>query len=261
MTVKKAPRWQTKLCGGLSKVPVSTSLPAGLHIKIDMQTGAKLARLIPPDQVVGFVPTIQARRERIWRLIWAAEAKSYPTFSCTTTASSIAVVFELRFDWAENGAMRLLELLEAGELDRNIFYRVTESVAQFGIAPRLQRSQSLRRPIPDDRAAVWPERGDIFFATAGKAARTTHLQVVKEPLTMQTSTAANAEPVVATVLAGMEVIDRLTRVGESPPTGSGPSPESIVRDPSFVTQFPGKYLTEHHWGRGQIDWWVRCTRI
>ena len=92
-------------------------LPAGLHIKIDVQTGAKMARLM--EQHVGIRLPSEVRHAREARLIEQAAGGTHPIAHCKTSRGALSI--ELRFDWAPIGAGRLLALMEDGFLERNVF--------------------------------------------------------------------------------------------------------------------------------------------
>ena len=63
------------------------------------------------------------------------------------------------------------------------------------------------------------------------------------------------EPAVATILSGMETIDQIEEVGDTPPAGQGPSLARIIADPTFIDSFPGDYLSS--WPN--IDSWLSCV--
>ena len=60
----------------------------------------------------------------------------------------------------------------------------------------------------------------------------------------------------ARVIDGIDVLARITEVGDLPQWGSGPSPGSITSDPTFHTDFPGNYLRSK-WPT--ITYWKACS--
>lgn len=95
-------------------------LPPGLHIQMDLQTGKKMAKLM--EQQVGVKLVSEMRRDNLQKYIALAKDNIFPTAECETSKGDVTI--ELRFDWGQHGAERLLELINDEFFTNNVFYRV-----------------------------------------------------------------------------------------------------------------------------------------
>lgn len=131
---------------------------------------------------------------------------------------------EVRPDWAPVGAQRLQELVEAKFFDGVGFFRVIDKfMVQFGIHgdPSVMRKWE-NKNIKDDKArhGISNTRGKVSFATAGPNTRTTQLFVNFGDNSFLDRMGFTP---VAEVVHGMDVVDRIFKVGEGAPSGPGPS--------------------------------------
>jgi cyclophilin family peptidyl-prolyl cis-trans isomerase len=119
-----------------------------------------------------------------------------------------AFVIEARREWAPRGCDRFYNLVRAGFFDDSRFFRIRRGAfAQFGIPgdPRVAavwRNQA----IPDDPVRARNTRGSVAFAMTGPDTRTTQLFV---NLSDNSRLDAEGFAPIGTVVAGMEVVDRL----------------------------------------------------
>lgn len=133
------------------------------------------------------------------------------------TPDSFRVVFETtrgRFtleahrDWAPIGVDRLYQLVSAGALDDNAFFRVVpEFIVQFGVPgdPKANARWD-SQPIVDDPPAEKNRRGTIAFANKGPGSRTSQLFVNLSDNTFLDRTGFVP---VGRVVEGMSVVDSI----------------------------------------------------
>eukprot|EP00039_Didymoeca_costata_P025265 m.12740 g.12740 ORF g.12740 m.12740 type:complete len:351 (+) comp4730_c0_seq1:100-1152(+) len=232
------------------------AVPPGLHIKMDMQTGKKMAKLM--DKQEGVKLPSEIRRERDTRMKERAAAGDFARVTCHTSKGDI--VIELRYDWAPLGASRLLTMMVDGYFMNNLIYRVpprrANPLVQFGIAPDDSlRSLYEKYKVKDD--APWKngdmERGYIAFAGNGKDSRTCHMFICVK----KTGSLGKRlwETPVARVVEGMDIVDTFHPVGDMQPWGNGPDSGKIFRDKTFRSSFPGEYLTKNY---PNIDYFLGC---
>ena len=137
------------------------------------------------------------------------------------------VISEIHREWAPRGADHFYMLITEKFYDGVKFHRVLRDfVAQFGISPDGQRDRMWRGyELIDDPMKTPNKRGTLTFATRGPNTRTTQMFFnLADNLTLDKDGFAP----VGRVLAGMEVLDRLTFFyGDTPPRGRGPDPRKI----------------------------------
>ncbi|KAJ1448060.1 cyclophilin-like domain-containing protein [Pelagophyceae sp. CCMP2097] len=157
------------------------------------------------------------------------------------------MAFTARVDefWAPLGAMRLLELVEAGHLDGVAFFRVIDKfMAQFGINGNLTKQAAWRgREIRDEAlspmaAKASNVRGTISFACSGPNTRNTQLFI-----NFGDNSRLDAQrfwPVAEIIDGGMATVDFIHAVGEGAPKGKGPAQGRIQAggDDYLLKEFP-----------------------
>merc|ERR1719350_213158 len=146
-----------------------------------------------------------------------------------------------------------------------VFYRVpplrSNPIAQFGAAwrPEVRREVGSWGSIKDDHPEPWVDqvKGALGFGGNGKDSRTAHMWIARQTFSeVHPSLGKNAwDTPVAVVLKGLEVVDKIKQVGDTKPWGNGPDFSKMHQDPTFVSAFPGKYLTENYPG---IDFFKSC---
>lgn len=141
-----------------------------------------------------------------------------------------AFTLEVRPDWAPLGAARFRELVEAKFYDDTRFFRVLDGmydiwIAQVGISgdPQLQAKWSSSL-IRDDPVKASNKRGTLAFAMSGPNTRTTQLflNFGDSGKVLDRDFAPFAE-----VVSGMDAVDAIYKIGESPPSGEGPAQQKI----------------------------------
>lgn len=130
------------------------------------------------------------------------EAAQWPTIHCETTKGDVTL--RARPDWSPTGAARLLELVGAGYLTRNLFYRVpplrANPIYQFGLQPNRELARRFSSTIPDDppvrcsgeevgriscvaetglERSVGLRQGMLGYGGHGKDSRTSHLWILR----------------------------------------------------------------------------------
>jgi len=142
-------------------------------------------------------------------------------------------------EWAPLGAKRLQELVVARFFDGVRFFRVIDGfMVQFGIHgdPSVMRKWS-SKTIKDDpgRAGVGNTRGRVSFAMAGKNTRSTQFFINFKDNSFLDKMGFTP---IAEVVDGMDVVDRIFKVGEGAPSGPGPSQ-------GLIQQQGNEYLDRH----------------
>lgn len=127
-------------------------------------------------------------------------------------------------EWAPLGAKRLEELVQAKFFDDVRFFRVIDRfMAQFGIHgdPSVMHKWA-QKNIKDDKAiaGIGNKRGRVSFAMAGPNTRSTQFFI---NFVDNDSLDDMGFTPIAEVVEGMDVVDRLFKVGEGAPQGPGPS--------------------------------------
>eukprot|EP00930_Biecheleria_cincta_P099337 TRINITY_DN90975_c0_g1_i1.p1 TRINITY_DN90975_c0_g1~~TRINITY_DN90975_c0_g1_i1.p1 ORF type:complete len:574 (+),score=74.70 TRINITY_DN90975_c0_g1_i1:68-1789(+) len=131
---------------------------------------------------------------------------------------------EIHPDWAPVGAKRMKELVQAKFFDNVRFFRVIDRfMAQFGIHgdPSVMRKWA-NKNILDDKAkpGVGNRRGTVSFAMAGPNTRSTQFFI---NFVDNGALDGMGFTPIGEVVEGMDVVDRLFKVGEGAPSGPGPS--------------------------------------
>jgi peptidyl-prolyl cis-trans isomerase A (cyclophilin A) len=127
-------------------------------------------------------------------------------------------VIEVHEDWAPLGVQRFTELVRDGFFKGVRFFRVIDGfMAQFGIHGRSEVSASWReKRIEDDPVKESNRRGTLSFATSGPNTRTTQIFInFKDNSNLD---GMGFSPF-ASVIEGMDVVDRIFKVGEKPDQG------------------------------------------
>lgn len=128
-------------------------------------------------------------------------------------------VLEVNPGWAPLGAERFLDLVRQDFWKGVRFFRVIDNfVAQFGIHGKpAVAAEWKEKSIKDDPVVESNKRGTVVFATSGKDTRTTQLFI-------NFGDNANLDGMgfspFAKVVAGMDVVDRIFKVGEKPDQGA-----------------------------------------
>jgi len=142
--------------------------------------------------------------------------------------SSASFAVKVEPSWAPLGAKRMRELVDEHFFEECRFFRVIDNfMAQFGIHGDKRVAEKWRsRTIEDDKPAVKisNKRGRISFATAGPGTRTSQLFInFRDNVGLD---GMGFTPI-AEVIRGMDVVDRIFKVGEGAPSGPGPSQGEI----------------------------------
>eukprot|EP00946_MAST-07B_sp_MAST-7B-sp1_P003717 g3717.t1 len=125
------------------------------------------------------------------------------------------VDIEVHSRWAPLGSARFMELVEADFFREVRFFRVIPGfMAQFGIhgEPDISSTWAKKR-IQDDPVLESNARGYISFATSGKNTRTTQLFI--NFVDNKRLDSMGFSPF-AKVVRGMDVVDRIFKIGEKP---------------------------------------------
>merc|ERR1712083_814236 len=128
-------------------------------------------------------------------------------------------VMEVHPDWAPLGAARFRELVDADFFKAVRFFRVIEGfMAQFGISGKPSLAASWKeKKLQDDPVKESNKRGFVSFATSGKNSRTTQMFI-------NFADNSNLDSMdfapFAKVVEGMEVVDRIYKIGEKPNQGT-----------------------------------------
>lgn len=108
---------------------------------------------------------------------WLAREQAPDVFRVKFETTRGDIVFEIRRDWAPQGADRFFNLVRIGYFDDVAFFRVLPAfVAQFGIHgdPRVNAAWR-QTALADDPVKTSNVRGTLSFATGGPNTRTTQL--------------------------------------------------------------------------------------
>eukprot|EP00040_Diaphanoeca_grandis_P024176 m.132635 g.132635 ORF g.132635 m.132635 type:complete len:395 (+) comp29622_c0_seq1:105-1289(+) len=233
------------------------SVPPGLEISIDMQTGEKKARLMKSRPGIMLPSEIKrASEQRLSLMQQLSEIGEHARVRCETTQGD--VVIELRFDWAPLGAMRFAELILEGFMTNNVIYRVPPitslALAQFGLVPSKSLDARFRNPIKDDPLRNEMKKGYIAFAGSGDNSRTSQMWVARTDTTGLGH--SSWETPVARIVEGLDMLDRLYPIGDMNPWGNAPDTNRVYRDKTFYTDFPGAYLRTNF---ASVDYWKTCS--
>lgn len=127
-------------------------------------------------------------------------------------------VMEVHNDWAPLGAARFKELVETNFFTGVRFFRVIDGfMAQFGISgsPAVAAEWREKR-LTDDPVKQSNGRGFVSFATSGPNSRTTQMFINFGDNSRLDS--MGFAPF-AKVVSGMDVVDRIYKIGEKPNQG------------------------------------------
>ena len=127
-------------------------------------------------------------------------------------------VMEIHTDWAPLGVARMKELLETDFFSGVRFFRVIDNfMAQFGISGKPSVAEEWRsKSITDDPVKESNKRGFVSFATSGQDSRTTQMFINFRD---NTNLDGMGFSPFAKVVSGMDVVDRIFKVGERPNQG------------------------------------------
>lgn len=142
--------------------------------------------------------------------------------------SEASFTLEVHPDWAPKGAQRFKELVEANFFENVRFFRVIDNfMAQFGIHgdPSVMNKWK-NKNIQDDpkHAGIGNTRGRVSFAMAGPNTRSTQFFISFKDNSFLDNMGFTP---IAEVVEGMDVVDRIFKVGEGAPSGPGPSQGEI----------------------------------
>lgn len=127
-------------------------------------------------------------------------------------------MMEVHHDWAPLGAARFDSLVEEHFFKGVRFFRVIDNfMAQFGISGNPKKAAVWReKKITDDPVIESNKRGMVSFATSGKDSRTTQMFI-------NFSDNRNLDGMgfspFAQIVSGMDVVDRIFKIGEKPNQG------------------------------------------
>ena len=148
-----------------------------------------------------------------------AEAPELFKVEFDTTVGKFTV--QVHRDWAPKGADRFYNLVKIGYFSDIAFFRVIDGfMVQFGIHGDPAVSAAWRdAKIKDDPVKGTNKRGTLTFATSGPNTRTTQLFINfgENGRLDQMGFSPFAE-----VVDGMDVVDKIYKVGEGRPRGPGP---------------------------------------
>lgn len=127
-------------------------------------------------------------------------------------------VMQVNDEWAPLGAARFKELVEANFFSGVRFFRVIEGfMAQFGISGNPAVAAEWReKKLTDDPVKQSNRRGFVSFATSGANTRTTQMFINFGDNSRLDS--MGFAPF-AEVVSGMDVVDRIFKIGEKPNQG------------------------------------------
>mmetsp|Transcript_126036 Transcript_126036/g.368274 ORF Transcript_126036/g.368274 Transcript_126036/m.368274 type:complete len:561 (+) Transcript_126036:56-1738(+) len=153
--------------------------------------------------------------------------------------SEASFTLEIHPEWAPLGARRVQELVQANFFDGVRFFRVIDGfMAQFGIHgdPSVMRRWGDKKIKDDPKVpGVGNKRGRVSFAMAGPNTRSTQFFI---SFVDNDSLDGMGFAPIAEVVEGMDVVDRLFKVGEGAPSGPGPSQ-------GLIQARGNAYLEEH----------------
>jgi len=153
----------------------------------------------------------------------ATVAQAPSTFRARFDTTQGAFVVEAHRDWAPVGVDRFYDLVSRGYFHDIAFFRVIDGfMAQFGVHGEPKVSAQWRgATIPDDPPTGHSnQRGMLTFAKGGPNSRTTQMfiNLADNPRLDQMGF-----PPVGQVVEGMEVVEKIYKVGEGKPAGPGPA--------------------------------------
>jgi len=127
-------------------------------------------------------------------------------------------VMEVHPDWAPLGAGRMKELVEQNFFSEVRFFRVIQNfMAQFGISGDPAVAAKWRNmKLQDDPFKESNKRGFVSFATSGKNSRTTQMFINFRD---NSNLDGMGFSPFAYVVKGMDVVDRIYKIGERPNQG------------------------------------------
>jgi len=154
----------------------------------------------------------------------AAAADSFQVrFDVEVTSGPGSFVVEVHPDWAPIGAARFRELVEASFFSETRFFRVIDGfMAQFGISGDPEQAKEWKtKPINDEPVKESNKPGYLSFAKTGAPnSRTTQLFI-------NFGDNANLDGMgfspFAKIVEGMDVVNKIYKVGEGAPNGKGPA--------------------------------------
>ena len=145
------------------------------------------------------------------------------TFRVQFDTTQGKIIVEVHREWAPNGADRFYNLVKVGFFADVAFFRVIDGfMVQFGMHgdPKVTREWN-RAVIRDDKVTQQNLRGMISFAKTNKPnSRTTQLFI---NLSDNKNLDAMGFAPFATVVSGMDVVDKIHKIGEGAPRGPGPA--------------------------------------
>lgn len=153
----------------------------------------------------------------------ATVAQAPATFRARFETTQGTFVVEAHREWAPTGADRFYDLVARGFFQNIAFFRVIDGfMAQFGVHgdPRVS-AQWRVATIPDDPPSGHSnQRGTLTFAKGGPHSRTTQLfiNLADNPRLDLMGFAP-----IGQIVTGMDVVDKLFKVGEGQPAGHGPA--------------------------------------
>ena len=137
------------------------------------------------------------------------------------------VILQVNREWAPYGADRFYNLVKIGFYDDVGFFRVIDGfMVQFGLSgdPKITRGWSKAR-IRDDKVAQSNKRGFVSFAKTGQPhSRTTQLFI---NLADNKNLDGMGFAPFAQVVEGMDIVDKIYKVGEGKPRGPGPAQNRV----------------------------------
>ena len=149
-----------------------------------------------------------------------------------TSTKGVFTVESLR-EWAPYGVDRFYSLAKNGYYTNNAFFRVVPNfIVQFGINPNtITNSAWDKMEIQDDTTVIANTRGTLSYGTRGPNTRTTHLIINFHDNSKHLDP---TNPVIARVIEGMDVVDKLySGYGDLPQFGgNSPDPQRINREGS-----------------------------
>merc|ERR1711939_1133595 len=125
---------------------------------------------------------------------------------------------EVHPEWSPLGAARFKELIDSNFFKAARFFRVIDGfMAQFGIHANPKIAAEWKtRTMQDDPVKESNKRGYISFATSGKNSRTTQMFINFRD---NSNLDGMGFSPFAKVVKGMDVVDRIYKIGERPNQG------------------------------------------
>ena len=157
---------------------------------------------------------VLASTDKVWRVKFNVAQLDGQTGSNNEGSFTM----EVHDDWAPLGAARFKEMVDSNFFAGVRFFRVIENfMAQFGINGNPQLAAEWReKKLSDDPVKESNTRGMVSFATSGPNSRTTQMFInFKDNANLD---GMGFSPF-AKVVEGMEVVDRIFKIGEKPEQG------------------------------------------